>query len=54
LIEVPYWWDRRYESLEATIYAQRPDLFEKKPKENPIPSSPTTVQKLTLESKTHF
>jgi hypothetical protein len=40
LIEVPYWWDRTPESLAATIYAQRPDLFTKAPIGKPIPSTP--------------
>ena len=33
LIEVPYWWDRKSESLASTIYESRPDLFKEKPKE---------------------
>jgi hypothetical protein len=37
LIEVPYWWDRKYESLQATVYSQRPDLFYEKPTGKPIP-----------------
>ncbi len=41
LIEVPYWWDRKYESLEATIYKQRPELLkDRKITEQPIPSDP--------------
>ncbi len=27
LIEVPYWWDMKRESLAATVYHHRPDLF---------------------------
>ncbi len=27
LIEIPYWWDRRRESLLATVYQHRPDLI---------------------------
>ncbi len=38
MIEVPYWWDKKYESLEATIYEQRPELFNRKPVTNPIPT----------------
>jgi hypothetical protein len=26
LIEIPYWWDKKRESLEATIHSKRPDL----------------------------
>jgi hypothetical protein len=40
LIEVPYWWDRKYDSLAATIYSQRPDLFTEKPTGQPIPLNP--------------
>ena len=43
LIEVPYWWDRKSSSLEATIYVQRPELFTEKPTEKPIsPIPPST------------
>ena len=49
LIEVPYWWDRKYESLKATVYSKRPDLFteEERPaaSSNPIPSTPPQSQK---------
>jgi hypothetical protein len=41
LIEVPYWWDFRRESLVATIYQKRPELIGGTPKGNPIPESPT-------------
>jgi hypothetical protein len=37
LVEVPYWWDRKYESLVATVYSQSPDLFRDIPKGDPIP-----------------
>ena len=40
LIEIPYWWDRSFESLESTIYSQRPDLFKKPPTSAPIPLFP--------------
>ena len=40
MIEVPYWWDRKLSSLASTIYDIRPDLFETKPKGNPIPLNP--------------
>ena len=43
LIEVPYWWDRKYESLQATVYSQRPDLFIEEPWGTPIPLSPIDV-----------
>ena len=44
LTQVPYWWDRKIESLAATIYNTRPDLFKETPKGNPIPSSPPSKQ----------
>jgi hypothetical protein len=37
LIEIPYWWDKKYESLEATIYDQRPELLSRIPVTSPIP-----------------
>ena len=40
MIEVPFWWDRKYESLAATIYSQRPDLFTIPPTSKPIPTHP--------------
>ncbi len=27
LVHIPYWWDGKLESLKATIYHHRPDLF---------------------------
>jgi ATP-dependent DNA ligase len=37
LIEVPYWWNKKYESLAATVFNQRPDLFAERPMGTPIP-----------------
>ena len=37
---MPYWWDKRQSSIEATVYTQRPDLFASQPKGIPIPFSP--------------
>jgi hypothetical protein len=56
LIEIPYWWDRKYESLAATVYNQRPDLFTEHPKAgSPIPlTPPSTVERTTKESKNYF
>jgi len=54
LIEVPYWWDRSYESLQATIYSKRPELFSKKPSVPTIPTIPPSVNqtnKLTYAVK---
>ena len=42
LIEVPYWWDKKADSLAATIYRARPDVLKAKPQGKPIPSSPST------------
>jgi hypothetical protein len=38
LVEIPYWWNKKADSLAATIYAHRPDLFDKKPIGRPISS----------------
>jgi ATP-dependent DNA ligase len=49
---VPYWWNRKYESLAATVYTQRPDLFTFPIPGIPIPLSPPTRQeKSKSESK---
>lgn len=41
LIEIPYWWDFEKESLMATIYKQRSELFSTKPiDKQPIPNQP--------------
>ena len=40
LIPIPYWWDRKFESLQATIYNERPDLFKQKPSSKAIPDIP--------------
>jgi len=37
LIEVPYWWDYKEDSLKATIYKYCPNLVEKPPTGIPIP-----------------
>jgi hypothetical protein len=57
LIEIPYWWDRKYESLAATVYSQRPDLFKEKPKGKIIPNtdpSPQVPKSDNSESTLHF
>ena len=43
LIQVPFWWNKKSESLASTVYDVRPDLFSETPIANPIPSSPTTL-----------
>jgi ATP-dependent DNA ligase len=40
LIEIPYWWDRSYESLAATVYSYRPDVFLEPQTGTPIPLTP--------------
>ena len=40
MITIPYWWDRSLESLQVTIYHNRPDLFATEPSGSPIPASP--------------
>lgn len=39
LFSIPFWWDRQVNSLVATIYAQRPDLFKSPPTGKPIPDT---------------
>jgi hypothetical protein len=47
---VPYWWDRKIESLAATIYSHRPDLFAEPPAGTPIPLiEPSLEQKQKSE-----
>lgn len=42
LVKVPYWWDKKKESLIATICKERSDLFDIIPSNaTPIPSSPS-------------
>jgi ATP-dependent DNA ligase len=38
LIAIPYWWDKQFPSLTATIYSHRPDLFANPTASAPIPS----------------
>ena len=37
LLEIPFWWDKKIDSLAATIYMHRPDLFVEQPAGKPIP-----------------
>ncbi len=39
MITIPYWWDRKIPSLEATIYKSRPDLFANEPEGHPLPDT---------------
>jgi hypothetical protein len=45
LVQVPYWWDRKYETLAATIYSHRPDLFQEPPLGTPIPLTEPLIDK---------
>jgi hypothetical protein len=47
LIEVPYWWDFKKESLQATLYEHRPDLVLKPNLGVPIPIEPSGSRKGT-------
>lgn len=53
LVQIPYWWDRTYESLASTIYSRRPDLFpDEIPQGNPIPAEePSRAEQKQLTSK---
>jgi DNA ligase-1 len=42
LIVIPYWWDRSIDSLSATIYSHRSDLFTSVPTATPIPATKPT------------
>jgi hypothetical protein len=51
LIEVPYWWDRKKASLEATIHSHRPDLFSQSPPGKEIAvTPPNTTQRRSLKA----
>lgn len=50
LIEIPYWWNRSYESLLATIHKQRPDLFTEVPQGTPIPLNPPSAKDKKINS----
>jgi hypothetical protein len=52
LIPVPYWWDHKLESLNATIYKYRPDLFTVPPTEKPIPTE--YMHKFTKPTNSNF
>lgn len=46
LIEIPYWWDFKKESLEATIYERSPELLSYIPLHfESIPKDPPTILK---------
>jgi ATP-dependent DNA ligase len=52
---VPYWWNRRYESLAATVYSLRPELFSSQPSGVPIPlSEPSTTSFKSQSDCTHL
>ena len=39
LITIPYWWDKKLPSLQATISQYRPDLLRHNPFSQPIPTT---------------
>ena len=43
LIKVPYWWDLKVNSLKATIYSYRPELFTIPPTAPAIPQEMPTL-----------
>ena len=47
LIEIPYWWNKRKESLVRTIHDHRPDLIkiENQKEYQPIPPNPISANK---------
>ena len=51
LVEVPYWWDRKFNSLASSVYQQRPDLFKDPPMGSPIPLNPPSDEQRAKTSK---
>ena len=51
MIEVPFWWDRKLDSLAATVYNMRPDLFDAQPQGKAIPLSPPKEENYTSKTK---
>ena len=47
---MPYWWNRKADSLAATIYRARPDVFASKPEAFPIPYNPPSKNEVTSQS----
>jgi hypothetical protein len=45
LIQIPYWWNRRKESLAATIHLVRRELLSEFRAFDPIPESPPVKKK---------
>ena len=50
-MQIPYWWDKKYDSFAATIYLNRPDLFKDAPLGNPIPSQAPADTRKYRDSK---
>ena len=51
MVQVPYWWDRKISSLEATIHSVRPELFQEPPLGSPIPLTPNNTTKEAIDKK---
>ena len=49
LVEIPYWWNNKEESLKSTIHLQRPDLFDIS-SSSPIPLDPPRLQHKKIDS----
>ena len=45
LIEIPYWWDRKINSLASTIFKNRSDVISQPLHQfNPIPDTPSAAR----------
>src|SRR5690349_14952216 len=52
LLSIPHWWNKKTDSLKATIFQVRPDLVSGKPAEKPIPQK-EPVQQVARLRGTH-
>ena len=51
MIGIPYWWDRKFSSLYATVYNHRPDLLPSPISGSPIHTSPPAKQANKIDSR---
>ena len=46
LVQIPYWWNKKRSSLEATLHQVRPELVPGNPTADPVPSTPPSEFKV--------
>jgi hypothetical protein len=52
LVQIPFWWNRKLDSLSSTLYSRRPELFTEIPIASPIPLiQPSPLKKPKSQSK---